>query len=79
VNLRYKHRLNVYENRVLRRIFGPVRDVIVQGWRKRHNEELDNIYSSPNIIKMIKSRRIRWEHIQVFGGKARRKDTFRKT
>jgi hypothetical protein len=45
----------VFENRVLRRIFGPTR-----GWRKLHNEKLHNIYSSPSIIRMTKSRRMRW-------------------
>jgi hypothetical protein len=46
----------VFENRVLRRIFGPKRDEVTGGWRKMHNEELHNLYSSRNIIKMIKSR-----------------------
>jgi hypothetical protein len=50
----------VFENRVLRRIFGPKRDEVTGDWRKLHNEELHNLYSSPNIIRMIKSRRIRW-------------------
>jgi hypothetical protein len=45
---------------VLRRIFGPKRDEVTGGWRKLHNEELHNLYSSPSIIRMIKSRRIRW-------------------
>jgi hypothetical protein len=48
----------VFENRVLRRIFGPKRDEVTGGWRKLHNEELHNLYSSPNIITMIKSRRM---------------------
>jgi hypothetical protein len=46
--------------RVLRRIFGPKGDEVTGGWRKLHNEELHNLYSSPSIIRMIKSRRIRW-------------------
>jgi hypothetical protein len=50
----------VFENRVLRRIFGPKRDEVMGDWRKLHNEELHNLYSSPNIIRMIKSRRMRW-------------------
>jgi hypothetical protein len=50
----------VFENRVLRRIFGPKRDEVTGGLKKLHNEELHNLYSSPNIIRMIKSRRMRW-------------------
>jgi hypothetical protein len=50
----------VFENRVLRRIFGPKRDEVIGGWRKLHNEELHNLYCSPNMIRMIKSGRIRW-------------------
>jgi hypothetical protein len=50
----------VFENRVLRRIFGPKRDEVTGGWRKLHNEELHNLYSSPSIIRMTKSRRMRW-------------------
>jgi hypothetical protein len=53
-----EHRLKVFENRVLRRIFGPKRDEETGGWRKLHNEELHNLYSSPSIIRIIKSRRI---------------------
>jgi hypothetical protein len=49
----------VLENRVLRRIFGPKRDEVTGGWRKLHNEELHNLYSSSNIIRMMKSRRMR--------------------
>jgi hypothetical protein len=49
----------VFENRVLRRIFGPKRDEVTGGWRKLHNEEIHNMYSSPNIIKKNKSRRMR--------------------
>jgi hypothetical protein len=50
----------VFENRVLRRIFGPKRDDVTGDWRKLYNEALHNTYCSPNIIKMIKSRRMRW-------------------
>jgi hypothetical protein len=50
----------VFENRVLRRIFGPMRDEVTGDWRKLHNDELHNLYSSPNIIRMIKSSRVRW-------------------
>jgi hypothetical protein len=58
--VREEHRLRVFENRVLRRIFGPKRDEVTRGWRKLHNEELHNLYSSPSIIRMIKPRRMRW-------------------
>jgi hypothetical protein len=50
----------VFENRVLKRIFGPKRDEVIGGWRKLHNDELYNLYSSSNIIRMIKSRMMRW-------------------
>jgi hypothetical protein len=53
-------KLRVFENRVLRRIFGPKRDEVTVGWRKLHNEELHGLYSSPSIIRVIKARRIRW-------------------
>ena len=53
-------RLRVFENRVLRRIFGPKRDKVTGEWRKLHNEELNDLYSSPNIIPVIKPRRMRW-------------------
>jgi hypothetical protein len=59
LTLREEHRLRVFENRVLRRIFGPKRDEVTGEWRKLHNEELNDSYSSPNIIRVIKSR-IRW-------------------
>jgi hypothetical protein len=50
----------IFENRVLRRTFGPKRDEVTLGWRKLHNEELHNLYSSPSIIRIIKSRRMKW-------------------
>ena len=58
--LREEHRLRVFENRVLRRIFGPKRDGVTGEWRKFHNEELNDLYSSPNIVRLIKSIRMRW-------------------
>jgi len=54
-----ERRLRVFENRVLRRIFGPKRDEVTRGWRKLHNEELNYLYSSPNTVRVIKSRRAR--------------------
>jgi hypothetical protein len=50
----------VFENRVLRRIFGPKKDKVTGDWRKLRNEELHNLYSSPNVNRMIKSRRMKW-------------------
>jgi hypothetical protein len=58
--LREERRLGVFENRVLRRIFGPKRDKGTGEWRKLYNEELNDFYSSPYIIRVIKSRRMRW-------------------
>jgi hypothetical protein len=87
--LREEHRLRVFDNRVLRRIFVPKRDEVTGEWRKLHNEEFHNLYSSPNIIRMIKSRRMRWAgHVSRMGekrnayrigGEARRKENTRKT
>jgi hypothetical protein len=59
---RQEHRLRMFDNRVLRRIFGPKRDEVTGGWRKLHNEEIHNLYCSPRLItcRMIKSRRMRW-------------------
>jgi hypothetical protein len=58
----------VFAGRVLRRILGPKRDEVTGDWRKLHNEQLHNLYSSPNIIRMIKSRRMRWaEHVTRMG------------
>jgi hypothetical protein len=58
--LREKHRSRAFENRVLRRISGPKRDEVTEVWRKRHNEELHDLYSSPTIVRVIKSRRMLW-------------------
>jgi len=60
LTLREECRVRVFENRVLRRIFGPKRDEVTREWRKLHNEELNDLYSLPNIVWMIKSRRMRW-------------------
>jgi hypothetical protein len=83
-------RLRVFENRVLRRIFGRKGDEVTGEWRKLHSDELHMLYSSADIIRQVKSRRMRWaghvarmgEEIKVFqgfGGKARRKETTWKT
>jgi hypothetical protein len=67
--VREEHKLRMFENRVLR-IFGPKRDGVTGGWRKLHNEELHNLYSSPSIIRIIKSRRMRWAgHVARMGEK----------
>jgi hypothetical protein len=59
VTLRKEHRMRVFENKVLGRIFGPKRDEVTGGWRKLYHEELHNLYSSSSKIRMIKSRRMR--------------------
>jgi hypothetical protein len=66
--LREEHRLRVFDNRVLRRIFGPKRNEVTGEWRKLHNEELHILYSSPNIIRQIKTRKLRWAgHVEHMG------------
>jgi hypothetical protein len=66
--LREERRLRVFENRVLRRIFGPKRDEVTGRWRELHNAELHGLYSSPIIVRMIKARRMRWAgHVARMG------------
>jgi hypothetical protein len=70
LTLREKDRLRVFENKVLRRIFGPKRDEVTEGWRKLHSEELHDLYSSPSIIRIMKSRRMRLAgHVARMGEK----------
>jgi hypothetical protein len=66
--LREERRLRVFENRALRRIFGPKTDEVTGELRKLHNEELNDLYSSPTIVRVIKSRRMRWAgHVACMG------------
>jgi hypothetical protein len=68
LTLKEEHRLRVCENRVMRRIFGLKRDEVTGEWRKLHNEELNELYSSPDIVRVMKSRRMRWAgHVARMG------------
>jgi hypothetical protein len=68
LTLKEERRLRVFENRVLRRIFGPTSDEVTGEWRKLHNEERKSLYSLPNIVRVIKSRRMRWAgHVARMG------------
>jgi hypothetical protein len=70
LTLRKERRLRVFENRVLRGIFGQKRDEVTGGWRKLPSEELHNLYSSPSIFRMIETRRMRWAgHVKRIGEK----------
>jgi len=68
LTLREERKLRVFENMVLRRIFGPRRDEVTGEWRRLHKKELNDLYSSPNIVRVIKSRRMRWAgHVARLG------------
>ena len=68
LTLREERRLRVFENRVLRRIFGPKRDEVTRDWRKLHNEELNDLYYSPNTVRVIKSGQMGWAgHVALMG------------
>ena len=68
LTLREERRLRVFENRVLRRVFGPKRDEVTGEWRKLHNKELSDLYSLPNTVRVVKSRSMRWAgHVARMG------------
>jgi len=69
--LREEHRLRVFENRALRKIFGPKRGEVTEDWRKLHSEELNDLYSSPNFVRVIKARRMRWAGLVAHMGERR--------
>jgi hypothetical protein len=70
LTVREEHKLRLFENRMLRRIFGPKTDGVTGGWRKLHNEELHNLYYLPSIIRIIKSTRMGWAgHVARMGAK----------
>jgi len=72
LTLQDERKLSVFENMVLRRIFGPRKDEVTGEWRRLHSEELNDMYCSPNIVRVIKSRRMRWAgHVARMGEEGR--------
>jgi hypothetical protein len=72
MDLREEERLRVFENRLLRKMFGPKRDEVKGEWRKLHNEELNYLFSSPNVVRVIRSRRMGWDgQVARMGGEQR--------
>jgi hypothetical protein len=68
LTLRKERRLRMFENRVLKKVFGPKRDEVTGKWRKLHNEELNDLYFLPNIVRVVKSRRMKWAgHVARMG------------
>jgi hypothetical protein len=68
IAVREEHKLSIFENRVQGSIFGPKREGLVGGWRRLHNEELHNLYTSRNVIRVVKLRRMRWVgHVACMG------------
>jgi len=67
-----EHKLRVFENKILRKIYGPKRDEMTGEWRRLHNDELYGLYDSPNVVKIMKSRRLRWaDHVSRMEKKGR--------
>jgi hypothetical protein len=76
LTLRKEHRLRLLENRVLRILFGPRKEEVTGGWDKLHNEKLHDLYPSPSIITMIKSRRLKWARLVARMGKGGRRISY---
>jgi hypothetical protein len=71
LKLKVEHRLRAFDNRMLGKIFGPEQEEVAGGWRRLHSEELRNMYDSPNVVRMIKTRKIRWAEYVAHTGEMR--------